>query len=108
LTGLRNEALSALAVEDTVSYTAGYEPIKKFTFMAGFPDPTVEEIFLPSSTIISAGYDAAQRILYLKFKNSSIYRYFNVPGFVMDDLMVCSPGNYVQTSIRNIYEGERC
>lgn len=81
----------------------------KRTFKTGFPDPTVFEVFVKSSNIVSAGYNTTQCILYLKFHNGSIYRYFNVPRVIFDELLRAeSHGRYVNRNICNSFTYERC
>ncbi len=55
---------------------------------AGFPDPTVEEIFLTSSHIVSVGYNRFTSMLYIKFSNDTIYRYSSVPESLYDALLI--------------------
>lgn len=57
-----------------------------------------------SSQIESIGYDAATRILYVKFKRGGLYRYLEVPVEVYDRFMAApSKGIYLGTIIKPIY-----
>mgnify|MGYP001181001013 FL=1 len=57
-----------------------------------------------SSTLRSAGYDAATRTLELEFTSDRIYRYFNVPPDIFAALMsVPSKGYFYNVAIRDFY-----
>ena len=58
------------------------------TYAAGFPDPTVEEIFLNSPPIISAGYNPLNAMLYLKFKGGIVHRYSSVPASLYEAFLL--------------------
>ncbi|MBR9977887.1 MAG: KTSC domain-containing protein [Bacteroidetes bacterium] len=74
-------------------------------FTPGFPDETVFEVFVKSSHIISAGYNPARRILYIKFDRNLVYEYSAVPKSIWDAFMAAeSHGRY---AIRNIYHSFR-
>ncbi len=65
------------------------------TYSDGFPDPSIDEFFLNSSHIVSAGYNSRRKILYLKFLGDEIYLYFDVPEFIFEHLLQAhSPGKY--------------
>lgn len=65
-------------------------------FRPGFPDPSVFEVFVKSSWVISVGYNQLTRMLYLKLVRGSIYRCFEVPRSVFDSLLDAeSIGRYV-------------
>ncbi len=68
----------------------------------GFPEATVDEFFLNSSHIVSAGYHAQRKILYLKFLGDEIYLYFDVPEFIFLHLLkASSSGRYALKFIYN-------
>lgn len=82
---------------------------QKQPFAPGFPDPVVVEVFLKSSSLVSAGYDASQRLLYLKFQGGGVYRYFNVPSSVFEELLAAeSHGRYANRRICHRFRYERC
>jgi hypothetical protein len=58
-----------------------------------------------SSTIFSAGYDPATRVLEIEFRNHRLYRYMDVPPEVYAGLRAAdSAGAYFTAHIRNDYE----
>lgn len=80
---------------------------QKQSFRPGFSDPAVLEVFVKSSMIISAGYNAAESILYLKFQNGSVYRYFNVPGSIFNNFLGAeSQGKYANRNILRSFRYE--
>jgi DnaJ-class molecular chaperone len=82
---------------------------KNHSFEPGFPDPFVFEIFLKSSHIISAGYNRATRLLYVKFKPNSVYKYHDLPSSVFDDFINApSHGKYLNKNIAYKFKYEHC
>jgi len=78
-------------------------------FTPGFPDPLVFEIFLESSNIVSAGYMRTIKILYVKFKPNSVYRYYDVPQSTFEDFINApSHGRYLGENIAWKFKYERC
>lgn len=60
----------------------------------------LEETFVTSSTILSVCYDNENRILEVKFKNNSIYQYFEVEKNIYESLIAAtSHGKYLHTEI---------
>lgn len=53
----------------------------------GFPDPSVLEIFVKPSKIISVGYNSATSDLFVKYLGHRIYRYRGVPPAVVEALL---------------------
>lgn len=59
---------------------------------------------LTSSTLLSAGYDSGRHILELQFVSGDVYRYFEVPGKVFEELLeAISHGQYFNYSIKDRY-----
>lgn len=82
---------------------------QKRGFQPGFPDPTIFEVFVKSSMIVSAGYDLGRRVLYLKFHNGAIYRYFEVHRAIFDGLLRAeSVGRYVHAEIFGRFKYQSC
>lgn len=82
---------------------------QNWAFTPGFPDPAVFEVFLKSSNVVSTGYDGAKRILFLKFQKGYVYRYFDVPRIIFDELLRAdSHGRYANRSICHSFRYERC
>jgi hypothetical protein len=52
-----------------------------------FPSDLVPERVLRSRTIVSAGYDDRQRLLYVKFRKGVVYAYHDVPRPVYEGLL---------------------
>lgn len=78
-------------------------------YTAGFPDPSVTEIFLRSSHIVSAGYNSTSQTLYIKFSGNTVYRYFGVPAQVFDAFLEApSHGKFGHQNIYPRYRQERC
>lgn len=56
----------------------------------------------------SVGYDATNRVLEAEFTNGGIYRYYDVPAEVHEDLMAAdSHGQYFNAHIRDRYRYDR-
>ncbi|MFM9965976.1 MAG: KTSC domain-containing protein [Planctomycetaceae bacterium] len=78
------------------------------TYNSGFPDPTVTEIFLRSSHIISTGYSRATRTLYIKV-TWAVYRYLNVPETVFESFLKApSHGKFRHWEILHRFREELC
>jgi len=78
-------------------------------FSPGFPDPSVFEVFVKSSWIISVGYNQRTRTLFIKLDRGSIYRCFDVPQFVFDSLLKAeSVGRYVNQYVFSGFRHEAC
>lgn len=77
-------------------------------YTPGFPDPNVFEYFVKSSHIVSIGYRADTRVLYVKFQHTGVYRYFDVPQTLFESfIMAESPGSFRNKFIDN-YRYEAC
>jgi hypothetical protein len=60
-----------------------------------------------SSNLASVGYDPVTTILEVEFKNSNVYRYFDVSSTVYRELMSApSIGQFFNKYIRNKYRFE--
>jgi len=98
------------------STTAGYSKGRRFwndLVEHGFPDETVFEVFLESSHLVSAGYNAKTSVLYQKFHNggghTAVYRYINVPDAIWQRLLgAVSHGSYAIHNINYSFRYERC
>lgn len=63
---------------------------------------------IESSQIDSIGYDEETHILYIKFKNETVYRYFDVDPETYHVLLAAeSPGSYFSRNVRTIYTYEK-
>lgn len=91
---------------------AGGQPTRSYqgkTYTVGFPDPTVTEVFLKSSHIISTAYNRRERTLYIKFIGAKTYRYFDVPADVFDEFVDAdSHGKFASEFIYPRFRYERC
>ena len=75
----------------------------------GFSDPSIFEVFIDSTAFVSTGYDSGQKILYIKFRNGSVYRHFNVPSTVFDEFVHAkSHGRFWHEVINGRYRQEPC
>ena len=73
----------------------------------GFPDPSVLEIFVKPSSIISVGYNSATAELYVKYLGHRIYRYRGVPPAVVEALLQApSASAFVSEHVDRRYESE--
>jgi curved DNA-binding protein CbpA len=74
-------------------------------FTTGFPDPRVFEVFVKSSCFVSAAYDSASQILYLKFVRNRVYAYLGVPESVFTDFLAAeSHGKFAHRHILGRYK----
>jgi hypothetical protein len=63
---------------------------------------------LESKLLASSAYDAATRILYLRFDSGEVYRYFGFPEEQHRELLDAeSRGRYFLSHIRNRFRYER-
>lgn len=61
-----------------------------------------------SSTITRFGYDDANQVLFVEFKNGSAYRYFDVPGPVFEQMKSApSKGRFLAQVIKGSYRYAR-
>jgi len=82
---------------------------QKQTYHEGFPDLSVLEVFVKSSNLISAGYDSRKQILFLKFQGGGVYKYFEVPPIVYEELLAAeSHGKFANANIFRQYRYEPC
>ena len=64
----------------------------------------MELTLVQSSNLRSVGYDPVKNILWIKFKDNSLYEYRNVPESIYRDLMAASSkGKYLWSHIRDVY-----
>ena len=78
------------------------------TYRTGFPDASVIEIFLKSSHIVSAAYNARDSILYIKFEGDTIYQYYDVPESTWRAFLAAdSHGKYAHREIYYSYRSIR-
>jgi len=62
----------------------------------------MERVSVQSSNLESVGYDEETKILEIEFKGGSVYRYYNVPKDIYDELLEAeSKGKYFWRNIRN-------
>lgn len=60
---------------------------------------------LVSSMMTSAGYDPTTRVLEIAFAKGVVYRYFDVPLGVYQELLAApSPGRIFHSRIRGVFE----
>ena len=63
---------------------------------------------VPSSNIVSIGYDEPSQTLEVEFTNGTIYQYYNVSLGIYEQLMAASSkGQFLNTYIRNAYPYSR-
>lgn len=63
---------------------------------------------MDSSAIASVGYDPKRETLEVEFKSGNVYRYFDVPEEVYQDLLQArSKGRYFGSYIRGQYTSSR-
>ncbi len=68
----------------------------------------MKRIRVISSDIASIGYDYENCILEIEFNSQSLYRYFNVPKSIYEELMHAdSHGKYFHRNIRDIYPTQK-
>ena len=98
--------------EDFEQYSSRHTTKHKYqnqSFEPGFPDPFVFEIFLKSSHIISAGYNRTTKILYVKFKPNSVYKYHDFPEPAFKEFInASSHGKYLNKNIAYKFKYECC
>jgi hypothetical protein len=61
-----------------------------------------------SSNVAAVGYDASNKIVYVKFLNGSIYAYKGVLQHEFENLLSApSVGSYLNRNFKNVYPYER-
>lgn len=74
----------------------------------GFPVKNLREFFFCSKRLVSAGYDAPNRSLFLKFGENCLYQYFNVgEDLVLGLINAPSHGSYASQRICYSFKYER-
>lgn len=69
----------------------------------------MERKSVSSSNLSSIGYDLDTSTLEIEFNSGMIYRYFEVPEHVYEDLMNAgSQGSFFSHNIKNTYHFEKC
>lgn len=69
----------------------------------------MERRSVSSSNLSSVGYDSDTNTLEIEFNSGTVYRYFDVPVHVYDDLMNSgSHGSFFSHNIKNTYSYEKC
>ena len=64
----------------------------------------MEWVPFESSVLAAAAYIDRERLLYLEFRSSAIYRYFDFPAQKYDELVGAdSKGEYFNIHIRDLY-----
>ena len=82
-------------------------PAPAVTSRDGFPDPSVLEIFVTPSNIISVGYNSTTADLFVKYLGHRIYRYRGVPPTVIEALLRApSASTFVSAHVDRHYESE--
>lgn len=73
----------------------------------GFPDPSVLEIFVTASNIISVGYNSRTADLFVKYLGHRVYRYRAVPASVVEALLSApSASAFVSAHVDRTFESE--
>lgn len=68
----------------------------------------MERVAVSSSNLVSVGYDPETETLEVEFKNSGIYQYLNVPGFIYERLMSAdSIGKFFNSEIKNAFSSAK-
>jgi len=68
----------------------------------------VNRVTVESTNLAAVGYDADSSTLEIEFRNGSVYQYFDVPSFVVDDLISGeSAGSYFYSNVRGVYRFAR-
>jgi hypothetical protein len=79
------------------------------SFTPGFPDENVFEVFLKSSNVLSAGYNALEKRLFVKFLSNSVYEYYGVPEYIFEEFLSAeSHGRYGNQNIFRSFRYRRC
>lgn len=60
---------------------------QKRTYEPGLPDNSVMEIPLESSQTVSVGYDYEDYIMFIKFANSKVYKFFGISPKIFEEFL---------------------
>ena len=83
-------------------------PAKRRSYPSGFPDRDVAEVHVKSTNILSVGYSNRSRTLYIKFKGSVVYGYFDVPHSLYKEfIMAKSLEAYMDTNLNGNFQSMR-
>lgn len=68
----------------------------------------MEMVSVISSNVAQVGYDVATSSVYVRFLNNALYRYYDVPEFVYQELLTApSVGSFLNRNFKNVYAYER-
>ncbi|WP_261845011.1 KTSC domain-containing protein [Aliamphritea ceti] len=68
----------------------------------------MERTAVSSSNLAAVGYDFDSEILEVEFNSGGVYEYYNVPGYVFQELMRAdSLGIYLNQNIKGTYQYSR-
>ncbi|MDF2380895.1 KTSC domain-containing protein [Nostoc ellipsosporum NOK] len=63
---------------------------------------------MPSTVIASTRYDPAGKVLEIRFQSGAVYRYYDVPQEVYNEMKkAMSKGYFLNTRIKNNYSYEK-
>ena len=60
---------------------------RKSNYIPGLPDDTVLEIPLESSQTVSVGYDYEDYIMFIKFANSKVFKFFGISPRIFEEFI---------------------
>ena len=68
----------------------------------------MERELVPSSTVLSVGYDLPSETLEVEFQNGGLYQYYNVPEAIYQQFMASdSKGKFLHMYIKNSFPCSR-
>ena len=68
----------------------------------------MERELVPSSNIVSIGYDEPSQTLEIEFHTGVVYQYYNVSQSIYEQLMTApSKGQFLAYNIKNVYPYSR-
>ncbi len=89
-------------------WTSGRRRYRDGEVTHGFPPKHLKEFFFYSTSIVSAAYDELNQRLFLKFSESELYQYSDVPEDVVRALLAAaSHGSYARRYICYSFRYER-
>jgi len=87
-------------------YGRPHDPVENY--YEAMKPPPIEMKKVSSTFIDCIGYDGSRGLLYVKFKDGNIYRYYEVPEDIYNGILSASSnGRYFNKYIKNVYECER-
>jgi len=91
-----------------MKFSSPFPPVRDSAPSAADCQPLPDGVVMQSRLLARIAYDHDQAILQLEFRDETVYRYFQVPSQIYQDILHAdSKGAYFNHHIRNVFRGAR-